>query len=134
MTSHEDLGFFRRTFTSLGRALRRWAGWPGSGPGAAGTAGSPQELEFEPVHGWTWRQLEDYLRRNPGYRHAYEAEFRRRSDGRLVPGAGPPEVPEHRPGQEAAAAPVPALRRREEAQPPGNVSQPSTPMAEVSRR
>jgi hypothetical protein len=28
--------------------------------------------EEEPVHGWTKRQLDDYLARNPGYRATYE--------------------------------------------------------------
>jgi hypothetical protein len=31
---------------------------------------------YEPVHGWTKRQLDDYLACNPGYRPAYEAKLR----------------------------------------------------------
>jgi hypothetical protein len=31
--------------------------------------------EYEPVHGWTKRQLDGYLARNPGYRPTYEAEL-----------------------------------------------------------
>jgi hypothetical protein len=37
----------------------------------------PPEPEYEPVHGWTLRQCDDYLARNPGYRSAYEAELRK---------------------------------------------------------
>ena len=33
--------------------------------------------EFEPVHGWTYKQLDDYLKRNPAYRDSYEAELRK---------------------------------------------------------
>jgi hypothetical protein len=41
-----------------------------------GTARRSPELEFEPVHGWTRRQCDGYLGRNPGYRSAYEAALR----------------------------------------------------------
>lgn len=33
--------------------------------------------EPEPVHGWTQRQLADYLAHNPAYRTTYEAELRK---------------------------------------------------------
>jgi hypothetical protein len=32
---------------------------------------------YEPVHGWTRRQLGDYLARNPGYRPAFVVELQR---------------------------------------------------------
>jgi hypothetical protein len=38
------------------------------------------EPEYEPVHGWTTRQLADYLARNPGYRSTY-ANLRNGSNG-----------------------------------------------------
>lgn len=44
-------------------------------PSVRDTARRPAEPEFEPVHGWTRRQLDDYLARNPGYRPTYEAEL-----------------------------------------------------------
>lgn len=34
---------------------------------------SPSEPEFEPVHGWSLRQRDDYLARNPAYRPVYSA-------------------------------------------------------------
>lgn len=69
MTSHDRPGFFRRLLTALGRVL----------PGLwKGTPVFP-ELEFEPVHGWTKPQRDDYLARNPNYRPAYEAQLRQHS-------------------------------------------------------
>ena len=41
--------------------------------------------EYEPVHGLTVRQLDDYLARNPGYRSAYEEESRRRREASASP-------------------------------------------------
>jgi len=39
-------------------------------------AGQPApESYFEPVHGWTRRQRDEYLARNPAYRPAYETEL-----------------------------------------------------------
>ncbi len=45
------------------------------------SARCPSEPEYEPVHGWTRRQRDDYLARNPGYRAAYEAEVQKRASG-----------------------------------------------------
>src|SRR5690242_10769611 len=42
----------------------------GSRPPAPHTARSLPEPEEEPVHGWTRRQRDDYLARNPAYRPA----------------------------------------------------------------
>ena len=47
-------------------------------PGFRGNAPCPSELDHEPVHGWTKRQCDDYLARNPGYRLTYEAELQER--------------------------------------------------------
>ncbi len=37
----------------------------------------PAGAVFEPVHGWTRRQSDAYLARNPGYHLAYDAELRK---------------------------------------------------------
>jgi hypothetical protein len=51
-----------------------------AGPSARDTSRRPPGREFgEPVHGWTKRQLDDYLARNPGYGPTYEGELRKRS-------------------------------------------------------
>jgi hypothetical protein len=57
-----------------------------SPPGRAGAGvRGPPEAAYEPVHGWTRRQLDAYLARNPGYRPTYEAESEKRLNcyGRL---------------------------------------------------
>src|SRR5437870_1329854 len=41
---------------------------PQPDPEAFDSPGQPAQLEFEPMHAWTKRQLEDYLARNPGSR------------------------------------------------------------------
>jgi len=48
-------------------------GLAGPTPGAHATVSGLFQPEEEPVHGWTKRQLDDYLLRNPGYRPAYGA-------------------------------------------------------------
>jgi len=48
---------------------------PQPAPEAFDSPSHPPQPEFEPVHGWTQRQLEDYLARNPGYRSAYEGKL-----------------------------------------------------------
>ncbi len=146
MTSHEDLGFLRRLLATLGRAFRRgilgrashddtkqftencaywdrviaaqFAGAPEQlTPRIRGTAGGSPEPEFEPIHGWTRRQLEDYLRRNPDYRDTYEAEFQRRYHVYLPPVAGAPAGCEQRRSGGAEPASPPGERRQKEAQP-----------------
>lgn len=42
----------------------------------------PPPLVFEPVFGWTQRQLDDYLARNPGYRLNYEAALQKTQNGK----------------------------------------------------
>jgi hypothetical protein len=49
------------------------------------TAPCPPEPEYEPVHGWTKSQCDDYLARNPGYRSTYEAALQKRCQA-AVPG------------------------------------------------
>jgi hypothetical protein len=143
MTSPEPVGFLRRSVTALGRALRRGIlgrssleymkqftasdeccnraiaaqlGWPLE-RSVGDTPRGPREPEYEPVHGWTRRQLEDYLRRNPSYTLTYEAELQRLSPVGLllVPGVAADRA-ERRRG-ETDAAPLPGDRRQKEAQP-----------------
>jgi hypothetical protein len=52
-------------------------------PGAD-SPGQLLPLEFEPVHGWTRRQLRAYLARNPAYVSTYEAALKAIS-GRIDP-------------------------------------------------
>ncbi len=47
-------------------------------PGVRSSAPSPPQPDYEPVHGWTKRQYDDYMARNPGYRSTYEAELQKR--------------------------------------------------------
>jgi hypothetical protein len=72
MTNREGRGLLRRLLTALGGALKR------AGPSVRDTARPPPETEYEPVHGWTRRQRDAYLARNPGYRATYEAELAKR--------------------------------------------------------
>ena len=99
MTSRESSGFLRRMVTVVAGALKRgilgkssrdymkqftgsdeyWdrviaaqQGWPQKQP-----AQPDLEPEYEPVHGWTRRQLDDYLARNPAYRSTYDAELQK---------------------------------------------------------
>lgn len=48
------------------------------GPPSRASASGPAEPEFEPVHGWTRRQLRDYLTRNPDYVTTYQAALDQR--------------------------------------------------------
>lgn len=48
---------------------------PGSNRDCFESAGRSPRPQFEPVHGWTKRQLDDYLARNPSYRSTYETEL-----------------------------------------------------------
>jgi hypothetical protein len=54
-------------------------------PSVRGNAPGPPEPDCEPVHGWTKRQCDDYLARNPGYRSTYEAELHEHCSA-VVPG------------------------------------------------
>lgn len=103
MTGHERPGFLRRALRALGRVLKRGIlgksshdymkqftgddeygdrvtaaqrGWPQQSVGEM--VRRPPEPEYEPVHGWTKRQLDAYLARNPGYRATYDAALRKR--------------------------------------------------------
>jgi hypothetical protein len=146
MQRHEDRGFLRRLLGTLGRALRRGLlgrsshdylkqfigsdecskraiaaqlGWPQEQPRSSvgDTPRGPRTPEYEPVHGWTRRQLEDYLQRNPDYRDTYEAELQRLCNvGLVLVPAAPPDCAERRRGGKEAA-PLPRDRRQKEAQP-----------------
>lgn len=52
-------------------------GTRGCRPPAQEAACGLPEPEEEPVHGWTRRQRDDYVARNPAYRPAYEAALQR---------------------------------------------------------
>jgi hypothetical protein len=47
-------------------------------PSLRETSGARAEPEFEPVYGWTRRQLNDFLTRNPAFVATYEAELGKR--------------------------------------------------------
>jgi hypothetical protein len=66
-------GFLRRMLTALGGAV------VGARPSVRDRDNGrrPSEPEYEPVHGWTKRQLHDYLARNSAYRPTYEAELQK---------------------------------------------------------
>ena len=50
-------------------------------PDVRDAAPDPSASESEPVHGWTKRQLDDYLARSPDYPPIYDAELQRHSGG-----------------------------------------------------
>ena len=78
------------------RVIAAQLGWPGEGTrgsdsdpstssGITATGGKPSlrdaarnhtEPEYEFVYGWTQRQFDDYMARNPGSRSAYESEVK----------------------------------------------------------
>jgi hypothetical protein len=99
MKSPASPGWLRRTWTAVGVALKGGLLGKSSGAymkqftrgdndwdnGRAATRGSEQPTgtpdpppAYEPVHGWTQRQLDDYLARNAAYRPIYEAELEKR--------------------------------------------------------
>lgn len=45
--------------------------------GCADRAACPGAADCEPVHGWTRRQFDAYMTRNPSYLPAYDAELRK---------------------------------------------------------
>jgi hypothetical protein len=58
----------------IAAATKASARKPGAGRIDAGVGRLPRSV-YEPIHGWTKPQLDDYLTRNPGYRSAYEAKL-----------------------------------------------------------
>jgi uncharacterized membrane protein YeaQ/YmgE (transglycosylase-associated protein family) len=72
MTSPQGPGSLRRLWATLGGVLQRRI---------PGKPSHDYMKEYEPVHGWTRRQLVWYLTRNPGYRSTYEAAVRGCSRG-----------------------------------------------------
>ena len=111
MMNHESEGLLRR----VSRALGAWC--RGILARRAATIPSRGELEFEPVHGWTVRQRDDYLERNPAYRAIYERMLRLCGG----PLSWSPPIPEAPPETLAAAPPREQLRAplriRQESQP-----------------
>ncbi len=103
MVRQDRVGLLRRLLRTLGGALKRallgksghgymqqftgggaHTGWtrdaePRPGAGAPDPTPNPPNSEEEPVHGWTRRQLADYLARNPSYRATYQAALRKHS-------------------------------------------------------
>ena len=67
MSNHATWGIFRHFLRVLGRASTE--------DGAV--ADAPPKPVFEPVHGWTTRERDAYLARNPGYRASYEADLQK---------------------------------------------------------
>jgi hypothetical protein len=107
MMSRKKAGVLRRLLGALGGFLKRgflgksshgymkqfadtgeWRGNASAPPDGdlerrsrrPGTVRQDAEREFEPVHGWTRRQRDDYLGRNPGYRARYDAALRQFRD------------------------------------------------------
>jgi hypothetical protein len=96
-TSRESPRLWRRLLTALGGALKRgvlgksshdymkqfnggdeyWDKIIAAQNSIQDIARRPSEPEYEPVHGWTKRQLDDYLANNPGYRSTYETELQK---------------------------------------------------------
>ncbi len=95
----ESPGFLRRIWTALGGALKRGILGKSSHAYMKQFTGSDEYWdnaiaaqrdwaekqppkpdpgrEYEPVHGWSKRQLDDYLTRNPTYVPMYEAELQK---------------------------------------------------------
>lgn len=72
----------RQRMQGLGNQDLDRIGSPGGAMGdvrpiALANVTDPAAAEFEPVHGWTKPQLNDYLARNPHYKPAYEAALQK---------------------------------------------------------
>jgi hypothetical protein len=100
-SSHDYMKQFTGGDEYWDRVIGSRRGWPGPpppqpGPGhcvapgkadahdarrVRGPAASLPAAEYEPVHGWTRRQLDEYLTRNPAYRPAYEAQLHQHGRG-----------------------------------------------------
>ena len=107
-STHDSTGHFTGSDRYWDRAIAAQLGWPQeqlpgpdpvSPPGPAhaamharprirGTGRRTPDSGYEPVHGWTRRQLDDYLARNPGYRSTYEAELHKRCRAAAPEGNG----------------------------------------------
>jgi len=87
-SSHASLSRFTGSPEYWDRGIAAQLGWPQKQPPRSDpdTVLGPTKLEYELVHGWTPRQLDDYLARNPGYRSAYEAELQKRLDTTALEG------------------------------------------------
>ncbi len=97
-SSHDYMKQFSGSDESWDRVIAAQLGWPekqppkpdpnpvrSSGhavvharPGDRRNASSLPQRDYEPVHGWTQRQCDEYMARNLGYRSTYEAELQKR--------------------------------------------------------
>lgn len=73
-SSHDYIKQFARDDEYDCKAAANQQGLPNNG------IRSP-EPEYEPVHGWSQRQCDEYLTRNPDYRSAYNAELPKHKEG-----------------------------------------------------
>ncbi len=79
-SGHDYMKQFAASDEYWDEALAAQLGWPQKQPRKPDAdrfenPGGPPQPEFEPVHGWTKRQLDDYLARNPGYRSTYQTQL-----------------------------------------------------------
>jgi hypothetical protein len=85
-------GYWRRLWSAvkravLGKSSQEYMEQYSPGPGYWDSAATAQrngrpamtESETEPVHGWSARQLHDYLARNPDYEAIYREKLRGRT-------------------------------------------------------
>ncbi len=125
-SAHDYMKQFGGSDAYWERVIAAQQGWPlkqslspgpdgarGAGNGALGPRQPAQdsargfpEPEEEPVHGWTRRQRDDYLARNPAYRPTYEAALQRC----YLPATPIPQ--ENSSWQSAVTSPYAGARRR----------------------
>jgi hypothetical protein len=86
-SGHDYMKQFSASDVYWEREIAAQLGWPQrqpakSDPGRFRSSGDAvvraPDSDYEPVHGWTKRQCDDYLARNPGYRSTYETELQER--------------------------------------------------------
>lgn len=92
MKNHDGPGFWHRLGNTLKRGILGKSGHDtGNRDGywdrvITAQRGQPEKgtsvecsTDHEPVHGWTRRQCDEYLTRNPDYRLAYDTELKKRA-------------------------------------------------------
>lgn len=86
MTNRDCPGLWRRLVRALKRAVlgrstheyvKQFTGDDDRPPRSVPAVGRASKIEYEPVHGWTIRQLDEYLARNPAYQPTYEAKAKK---------------------------------------------------------
>lgn len=70
-SSHDARYHFTDSDGYWDRVIAAQQGWPEDH-----SPNPSPDPQYEPVHGWTKRQCDAYLLRNPGYRLAYETELK----------------------------------------------------------